>query len=111
MLVCAADMPLITAAVLRSLASADAGGAPAVIATSEGGLQPQLGRYEPAALALLAPSAAEGRRSLREVVSAIGPALVEVPEPVLFNVNTRGGDGWRPWNALLRSGAKAFQRS
>ncbi len=87
-LVCAADMPLITAAVLRSLACADAGHARAVIATSEGGLQPQLGRYEAAALALLAPGAAEARRSLREAVSVIGPALVQVPEAVVFNVNT-----------------------
>ncbi len=87
-LVCAADMPLITAAVLRSLADADTGAAPAVIATGLGGLQPQLGRYESAARASLAPAAAEGRRSLRETVAALGPTLVEVPERVLFNVNT-----------------------
>jgi molybdopterin-guanine dinucleotide biosynthesis protein A len=87
-LVCAADMPLITAMALQSLADADTGAAPAVIATGPGGVQPQLGRYEPAALAALAPAAAEGRRPLRETVAALGPALLEVPELVLFNVNT-----------------------
>ncbi len=87
-LVCAADMPLITAAALRSLVSADAGGAPAVIAISRGGLQPQLGLYLPAAGALLAQAAQAADRPLRAVVSALRPALVEVPERVLFNVNT-----------------------
>ncbi len=48
-LVCAADMPFVIAQALTALARADAGGAPAVVATSGGGLQPQLGRYEPLA--------------------------------------------------------------
>ena len=87
-LVCAADMPLITAAVLRSLARADAGRAPAVIATSEGALQPHLGLYLPAAGPLLAQAAQAADQPLRAVVSGLRPALVEVPEGVLFNVNT-----------------------
>jgi molybdenum cofactor guanylyltransferase len=87
-LVCAADMPLITAAALRSLASADAGPAPAVIAISDGALQPQLGFYLPAAGPLLAQAAQAADQPLRAVVSALRPAVIEVPERVLFNVNT-----------------------
>jgi molybdopterin-guanine dinucleotide biosynthesis protein A len=82
----AADMPFVTAEVVRSLAGFDASGAPAVIAVAGGGLQPQLGRYEPSALSLLDP---ETRRPLREVVAALGPALLELDDPrVVFNVNT-----------------------
>lgn len=87
-LVCAADMPLITAAALRSLASADPGAAPAVIAISDGALQPQLGLYLPAAGQLLARAAQAADQPLRAAVAALEPALVEVPERVLFNVNT-----------------------
>jgi molybdenum cofactor guanylyltransferase len=87
-LVCAADMPLITAAALRSLAEADPGGAPAVVARGERGLQPQLGLYLPAAAPALAQAAKASDQPLRAVVSALGPVLVQVPERVLFNVNT-----------------------
>jgi molybdopterin-guanine dinucleotide biosynthesis protein A len=47
-LVCAADLPFVTAGALRALATADAGGAPAVLAEGPDGTQPLLGRYEPA---------------------------------------------------------------
>jgi molybdopterin-guanine dinucleotide biosynthesis protein A len=88
-LVCAADMPLITADALTTLATADAGCAPAVIATSEEALQPLLGLYLPAAAALLADAAGAWDRPLRAVVSAIGPRLLELQDPRLaFNVNT-----------------------
>jgi molybdopterin-guanine dinucleotide biosynthesis protein A len=85
-LVCAADMPFVGAATLAALARADAGDALAVVATSGGGLQPQLGRYEPGALDLLA--AVEAGVALREAVGALHPALVELDESVTFNVNT-----------------------
>jgi len=88
-LVCAVDMPLITAAALRCLATADAGGSAAVIATTEGALEPQLGLYLPAAAALLEPAAKAADQPLRAVVSAIGPQLVALDDPRLaFNVNT-----------------------
>ena len=88
-LVCAADMPFITTEALAALAGADAGRAPAVIATSDGGLQPQLGRYEPAAAELLAGFVAVPHTPLRVAVTTIGPALLELPDRVLaFNVNT-----------------------
>jgi molybdenum cofactor guanylyltransferase len=88
-LACAADMPLITAAALRSLADADPGRAPAVIATSEGALQPQLGMYTSAARALLEHAAKAADQPLRAAVSAIGPRLIELDDPrQAFNVNT-----------------------
>lgn len=83
-LVCAVDLPLVTAGQLRALAEADAGGAPAVVAAGERGLQPLLARYEPQAARLLP---AEGR--LIEAVEAIAPRRLGVSEELsLFNVNT-----------------------
>jgi molybdopterin-guanine dinucleotide biosynthesis protein A len=87
-LVCAADMPLITPAALRSLATADADGSAAVIATAEGGLQPQLGLYMPGAAALLEQAAQMADRPLRAVVAALGPRLIALDERLVFNVNT-----------------------
>lgn len=84
--VCAADMPFVTAGVLAELARADAREAPAVIAVQDGRLQPQLGRYEPAALDRL--EAVPPDRPLRTTVGELRPQLVEVPEAQLFNVNT-----------------------
>jgi len=107
-LVCAADMPFVSAATLRSLASADAGGAPAVVAAESGGedMHPLLARYEAAALPALEARLGENAR-LRETVQALGAARFEVADPFeLFNVNTladlaraeemlagRGGEG------------------
>lgn len=88
-LVCAADLPLVTAELLRRLASAAGHGAPAVIASAQGRPQPLLGRYEPAALELLPDPEAAGDRPLMEAVTAIGPRLLEVTDArTLFNVNT-----------------------
>jgi len=88
-LVCPADLPLVTAAVLAELASADPRGAPAVVAIGPGrGLQPLLGCYRPEAAGLLAAAAREARAPVRAVVAAIGPREVTVPAEVLFNVNT-----------------------
>ena len=91
-LVCASDMPLVTAAALRALAVADAGPAPAVLACSpDGAMQPLLGRYEPAAAALLERAAGEAAAPVRAAVAAIGPRLVALDDPViLFNVNSPG---------------------
>lgn len=89
-LVCAADMPFVTSAVLAALAAADPGEAPAVVASSpDRGLQPLLGCYQPAAGALLAAAAREGRVAVRRAVATLEPRLLEVTDPrVLFNVNS-----------------------
>ena len=51
-LVCAADMPFVTADACRTVLAA-AGAAPAVVAVADGLLQPAFGMYAPAALAVL----------------------------------------------------------
>ncbi|MBV9356272.1 MAG: molybdenum cofactor guanylyltransferase [Chloroflexi bacterium] len=90
-LVCAADMPLVTVELLRRLAAADGHGAPAVIASADGRPQPLLGRYEQAALQSLSDPESAGDRPLIEAVTAIGPRLLEVEDArLLFNVNTPG---------------------
>lgn len=88
-LVCPADLPFVTVALISRLARAPAAGAPAVIAAHAGALQPLLGRYERAAAALLGPAAATGEAPVRAAVAAIGPRLLDVEDGVeLFNVNS-----------------------
>jgi molybdenum cofactor guanylyltransferase len=87
--VCAADLPLVTARLLRRIAAADPGGAPAVVAAAAGAVQPLLGCYQPRALELLAPAARAASAPLREAVAAIDPVTLEVEDPEeLFNVNS-----------------------
>ena len=87
-LVCAADMPFVTPEVVRLIAAADADGAPAVVPTCGGVIQPLLALYLPAAAPLLAP-ALGADRPLRVDVGAIGPRLLELEDPRVFeNVNT-----------------------
>ena len=84
-LVCAADLPFVTPALLRELANTDPENAAAVIACARGEIQPLLGCYRPTAARLL--SNVEDA-PLREQVSAFPPRLVEVEDPhELFNVN------------------------
>jgi molybdopterin-guanine dinucleotide biosynthesis protein A len=86
-LVCAGDMPLVSAELVCAIACADPGRAPAVVASAGGALQPMLGCYHPAALELLA--GAESGIPLRDAVAAICPATYEVTDPnALFNVNS-----------------------
>ena len=88
-LVCAADLPFVTAELVAELATADPGRAPAVLAASGGDVQPLLGCYQPRALELLAPAGSAGERPLRECIAEIGPATLEVADPeLLFNVNS-----------------------
>lgn len=85
--VLACDLPFVTAEVVRALAEADAGGAPAVVAVdSRGRLQPLCARYEPAALGALAGFDGAGRAV--DQVAALRPATVAVPDDALRNVNT-----------------------
>jgi molybdopterin-guanine dinucleotide biosynthesis protein A len=84
--VCAVDLPFVSAELIAQLAAAEARGAPAVLAADRGAIQPLLGRYEPAAAALL-PAPAENV-GLVKAVTALGPRLIEVDDPeLLFNVN------------------------
>ncbi len=84
--ICAVDLPLVSAAVIELLASTPADGAPAVIAGAAGRVQPLLARYEPAAAAGLrrAPSQAP----LTATVMGLDPRVVAVDEQALVNVNT-----------------------
>jgi molybdenum cofactor guanylyltransferase len=85
-LVCAADMPLVTADLVGAIARADPRGSSAVVASACGELQPLLGCYQPPALEALA--GAPSGVPLREAVQALGPATHEVADPdALFNVN------------------------
>jgi molybdopterin-guanine dinucleotide biosynthesis protein A len=87
-LACAADLPFVTAELVRRIANTDPGDAPAVVPTSGGALQPTLALYLPSAAALLARSLGADL-PLRDEIAAIGPRLLEVSDPdVFFNVNT-----------------------
>lgn len=86
-LVCAADMPFVTAAACRRLAH-EASAAPeasAVVAQAEGWLQPTFALYRPAALPALRGC---GDAQLRRVVEALSPALVAMPAAELRSVDT-----------------------
>ena len=84
-LIIACDLPLLTSEVVGLIASADAEGSVAVLASAAGRPQPLLARYEPAALALLEKFDTDG--PMTEQVMALRPTLVEVPAEASFNVN------------------------
>jgi molybdopterin-guanine dinucleotide biosynthesis protein A len=84
-LVCAVDLPFVTPAIVRALASADPDRAAAAVACSQGRTQPLLGCYQPRVVDVLEPG---DERPLRDQVAALSPQLVEVADPrALFNVN------------------------
>ena len=86
-LVCAADMPFVTADACRSLlTAAGTGGAPAAVAVAGGVLQPVLGVYAPVALDAL--RAAEPDAPLTQTVEALDPARVALPPALVRSVNT-----------------------
>ncbi|HKF80447.1 MAG TPA: molybdenum cofactor guanylyltransferase [Thermoleophilaceae bacterium] len=85
-LVCAADMPFVTPDACRTLLSAAGSGGPAVVAVSEGVLQPVLGLYAPAALAAL--RAAPAGAALTATVEALDPVRVALPPAIVCSVNT-----------------------
>ncbi len=84
-LVCAADMPFVTAEACRTLIQG-AGGSPAVVASAAGVLQPTFGLYAPAALEVL--RAAEPGAPLTRTVEALDPARVALPPGLVRSVNT-----------------------
>jgi molybdenum cofactor guanylyltransferase len=85
-LVCAADMPLVTPAVLARLLAADPGDARAVVPLAGGRLQPVCALYLPAALAALETFPADARTT--DVVEAIGITVVDFDNAdAFFSVN------------------------
>ncbi len=84
-LVCAADMPFVTADACRTLLGA-AGASPVVAATAAGILQPTFGLYAPAALATLRAAPADA--SLTSTVEALDPIRVALPPALVRSVNT-----------------------
>lgn len=88
-LVCAGDMPLVSAELIGAIARADAGPAGAVLASAQGEIQPLLACLQPSVLEPLAQAARHPDMRLQDVMSALGPRLYEVDDPeLLFNVNT-----------------------
>lgn len=85
-LVCAADMPFVTPDACRTLMQGAAAGAPAVVASAAGVLQPTFGLYAPAALEVL--RAAEEDAPLTRTVEALEPARVALPPGLVRSVNT-----------------------
>lgn len=87
-LICAGDLPFLTAKLIGQLARCDPGGATAVIAAWGGEIQPLLGCYQPRSLELLRDAATRAAMPVREAVEGIGPRVFEVDDPeVLFEVN------------------------
>jgi molybdenum cofactor guanylyltransferase len=85
-LTCPLGLPFVTSGLVRELAGADPGGAPAVIAGVGGVQLPLLGCYEPAAAELLGPAGTGVR--VGDAVAAIAPRVIEVAAPEqLFSVD------------------------
>ena len=87
-MVCAADMPFVTADACRSLmtAAGSRAGATAAVAVAGGILQPVLGVYAPLALAAL--RAADSDAALTATVEALDPVRVALPPAVVRSVDT-----------------------
>jgi molybdenum cofactor guanylyltransferase len=86
-LVCGADLPFVTARLIRKLARANPGRAPAVVASTRGVMQPLLGCYQRRALPLL--RAESQARPVQDMIAAIDPVLFEVEDPEeLFDVDS-----------------------
>jgi molybdenum cofactor guanylyltransferase len=84
-LVCAADMPFVTADACRSLLTAPQKSV-AVVAAAEGVLQPVFAVYAPGALESL--RAAPEDAPLTRTVEALDPTRVALPPQVVASVNT-----------------------
>jgi molybdenum cofactor guanylyltransferase len=83
-LVCAVDMPWVTADACRSLLQAAPGGI-AAVAAGEGQMCPVFGVYAPTALEAL--RSAPPNEPLREAVRALDPARVALPPALLRSIN------------------------
>ncbi len=87
-LVCAADMPFVTADACRTILAAAGGaaGSSAAVAVAGGVLQPVLGVYAPAVLEAF--EAAEHDASLTATVEALDAVRVALPPALVRSVNT-----------------------
>jgi molybdopterin-guanine dinucleotide biosynthesis protein A len=86
-LVCAADMPYVTAEVCQALVTGAAGDpAAATVGVAGGVVQPLFAIYTPAALGELRAAAPDAR--LTDVVESLDPARVAVPPPIVRSINT-----------------------
>jgi molybdenum cofactor guanylyltransferase len=99
-LVCAADMPFVTADACRTLLGA-AESSPVVAATASGVLQPTFALYAPAALDRL--RAAPGDAPLTRTVEALDPTRVALPPGLVRSVNTPEELAEAEAEALLRA--------
>ena len=87
LVVCAGDLPFVSPRLIGELA-AGARHAPALVAASGREMQPLLGWYHPRALSELSRFDPAAGVSLREAVSHLRPAVLDVDPELLFNVNT-----------------------
>ena len=88
-LVCGADLPFVSAQLIRKLARANPGRAPAVVASARGAMQPLLGCYQWRALESLRRGAADTSRPVRDSIEGLEPVLLEVDDPdELFDVDS-----------------------
>jgi molybdenum cofactor guanylyltransferase len=87
-LVVAADMPFVSADVLKLIAAELLPGLKAAVAFCEGRLEPLLAGYSPDALEILV--GAPAHEPLRRTVESLMPVLIDVPPETVFNVNTPG---------------------
>jgi molybdenum cofactor guanylyltransferase len=85
-LVCAADMPYVTAEACQALLTATASETAAVVGVAGGLVQPLFAIYAPAALQPLKTAAPDGR--LTDMVESLDPARVAIPPPIVRSVNT-----------------------
>lgn len=86
-LVCACDLPFVTAPCAREILDDSTGGSIAV-ASSGGRIQPLFAAYPVSCLKALEQALKETQPMLK-VVSEHNPIKVNVPEKLLFNINTR----------------------
>lgn len=84
-LVCAADMPFVTADACRRVA-AGLGEGRACVAVAGGVMQPVLAAYAPAALNVFRDAPPDA--ALTRTVDSLGPTLVEVEERIARSVDT-----------------------
>ena len=85
-LVCAADMPLVTRDAAELISEELRPGMKAAIAFCEGRLQPLFGAYAPEALEVLRLAPAD--EPLRRTAESLMPITVDLDPHVVFNVNT-----------------------
>lgn len=85
-LVCAADMPFVTAEACRGVAAGLGEGSTAAVAVAGGVLQPVFAAYAPSALAGL--SAAPPDAALTRTVDSLDPVLLEVDPRTVRSVDT-----------------------